>query len=155
MEIKSPRGKVLINNKTMKAEVVWSPLFENSMNRRFGIGSPLQNFVDSEFMNDIKPYMPFKQGVLISSMTLNTVIGQGVNITRTPYARFLYYGKLMVDSVTGSAWALPGGTKVVTDIDLVFHGGSKRGSFWDKRWASGNLNQFTNKIQRFVDRGGS
>ena len=37
-----------------------------------------------------------------------------------PYARFLYYGKVMVDPNTGSTYAPEGGTKVVTDRNLVF-----------------------------------
>lgn len=37
-----------------------------------------------------------------------------------PYARYLYYGKLMVDPTTGSSYAPKGGTKVVTDKNLVF-----------------------------------
>lgn len=35
-----------------------------------------------------------------------------------PYARFLYYGKLMIDPNTGSSWAAPGADKVVTGKDL-------------------------------------
>lgn len=38
-----------------------------------------------------------------------------------PYARFLYYGKVMVDPNTGSTYAPKGGTKIVTDRNLVFN----------------------------------
>lgn len=39
-----------------------------------------------------------------------------------PYARFLYFGKLMVDPDTGSTWARKGvSKKVVDDQDLVFN----------------------------------
>lgn len=43
----------------------------------------------------------------------------------TPYARYLYYGLLMVDSVTGSSWARKGSTKVLTDKPLHYANGCK------------------------------
>lgn len=43
----------------------------------------------------------------------------------TPYARYLYYGVLMVDSVTGSPWARKGSTKILTDTPLHYANGCK------------------------------
>ena len=65
---------------------------------------------------DTEPYVPMLTGSLKNRARVdgNTIIYPG------PYARFLYYGKVMVDQNTGSAWAPMGGTKVVTDRDLVF-----------------------------------
>lgn len=97
--------------------------------------------------------MPFKTGTLQNLMIMNTEIGSGENVTRAPQARFLYYGMLMVDSVTGSAWAMPGGTKVVTEIPLEFHGGGHSGPKWDQRWAAANLPAFVQSVQAFIDRG--
>ena len=37
-----------------------------------------------------------------------------------PYARFLYMGKVMVDTETGSPWSRPGAKKVVTGRDIQF-----------------------------------
>ena len=37
-----------------------------------------------------------------------------------PFGRFLYEGKVMVDTNTGSPWARPGAKKVVTDRDLKY-----------------------------------
>lgn len=65
---------------------------------------------------DTEPYVPMLTGSLKNRARVdgNTIIYPG------PYARFLYYGKVMVDPNTGSTWAPMGGTKVVTDRDLVF-----------------------------------
>ena len=38
----------------------------------------------------------------------------------SPFGRFLYEGKVMVDTKTGSPWARPGAKKVVTDRDLKY-----------------------------------
>lgn len=81
----------------------------------------VQKFVDSEVIKKMAPYTPMLSGVLEKSPTLSTVIGSGLIQQNTPYARFQYYGKLMVSSVTGSAWARSGESKVLTDTDLVYN----------------------------------
>ena len=65
---------------------------------------------------DTQPFVPALTGSLSTRARVvdNEVIYPG------PYARFLYYGKVMVDPSTGSTWAPKGGTKVVTDRNLVF-----------------------------------
>ena len=65
---------------------------------------------------DTQPFVPALTGSL---STRTRVVGNEV-IYPGPYARFLYYGKVMVDPNTGSTWAPKGGTKVVTDRNLVF-----------------------------------
>lgn len=66
---------------------------------------------------DAEPFVP----ALTGSLTQRTrVVGSEV-IYPGPYARFLYYGKVMVDPNTGSTYAPKGGTKVVTDRNLVFN----------------------------------
>ena len=65
---------------------------------------------------DTSPYTP----ALTGSLNQRTrVVGNSV-VYPGPYARYLYYGKLMVDPDTGSPWAQPGAVKVLTDRDLVF-----------------------------------
>lgn len=65
---------------------------------------------------DTSPYVP----ALTGSLNERTqVIGNSI-IYPGPYARYLYYGKLMVDPETGSAWASKGATKVETNKNLVF-----------------------------------
>lgn len=94
-----------------------------------------QKFVDSECIRLMKPYTPMLMGVLEKSATLGTKIGSGKIQQIAPYARYQYYGKLMVSSVTGSSYASKGEKKVLTDKDLV-HQKSKHpqaGSFWFER----------------------
>lgn len=65
---------------------------------------------------DTAPFVP----ALTGSLTQRTrVVGNEV-IYHGPYARFLYYGKVMIDPATGSTYAEKGGTKIVTDRNLVF-----------------------------------
>ena len=68
---------------------------------------------------DTAPFVPMLTGSLRTRtrVTGNEVIYPG------PYARYLYYGKLYVDPLTGSSYARKGVTKIpaVPEKDLIFH----------------------------------
>lgn len=75
-----------------------------------------EHAVAVQVKKDTEPFVP----ALTGSLTQRTrVIGNEV-VYPGPYARFLYYGKVMVDPATGSTYAPKGGTKMVTDRNLVF-----------------------------------
>lgn len=69
----------------------WSKGFSNDMNSRFELA---QREIDKDCIKLMKPYTPFKMGVLENSATIHTVIGSGQITQVTPYARYLYYGKV-------------------------------------------------------------
>lgn len=76
-----------------------------------------EHIVAIQIQKDTSPFVP----ALTGSLDQRTrVVGNSI-IYPGPYARFLYHGKLMVDPETGSSYAKKGGTKVVTDKDLVFN----------------------------------
>lgn len=66
---------------------------------------------------DTQTFVP----MLTGSLTQRTRVDGSAVIYPGPYARFLYYGKVMVDPATGSTYAPKGGTKVITDRNLVFN----------------------------------
>lgn len=80
----------------------------------------VQKFVDQEVIRLMAPYTPFRAGILEKSVTLGTKIGSGEVNQIAPYARFQYYGKVMVSSITGSPWASMGEKKILTDKDLQY-----------------------------------
>lgn len=88
--------------------------------RGLGLNGKVQKFVDSEAIRLMRPYTPALTGTLADSATRGTKIGSGEINQTTPYARFQYYGKVMVSSVTGSPWARRGESKVLTDRDLQY-----------------------------------
>lgn len=96
---------------------------------------PVQKFIDQESIRQMSPYTPYLNGVLEESVTLGTVIGSGLLEYLSPYGRYQYYAKLMVSSITGSAWASKGEKKVLTDRDLVHskHAHPQAGPFWFER----------------------
>lgn len=105
------------------------------------IGGRTQQYIDSEVLRLSKPYVPFKTGTLADSGNNATQIGSGKVEWNAPYARFQYYGKVMVGEKSGSAWARLGEKKVVTDKDLTYHGGGLCGPFWVERMKADHLDE--------------
>ena len=75
-----------------------------------------ESIVGQQVIKDTAPFVP----ALTGSLTIRTRLDGNKSIYPGPYARFLYYGKVMVDPQTGSTYAPKGGTKVTTDRNLVF-----------------------------------
>lgn len=75
-----------------------------------------EHILAQQVKKDTDPFVP----MLTGSLKNRTRVEGSSIIYPGPYARFLYYGKVMVDPNTGSTWAPKGGTKVVTDRNLVF-----------------------------------
>lgn len=75
-----------------------------------------QFLLDGQIMNDMKPFMPMQTGGFIQRVSAASAAMQGngkVVAAVPPYGRFLYYGKTMVDELTGSPWARKGAKKVL------------------------------------------
>lgn len=82
-----------------------------------------QFWLDGQVFNSMKPYMPHRDGMLIDETEINNASLQGtgkVYAAYSPYGRFLYMGKVMVDPLTKSPWAREGAKKVVTNRDLTY-----------------------------------
>lgn len=132
MDIETPRGKIFINNQTMKAQLVWNPQFADNMNKKYGTGGTLQQFADSEYLRSVEPYWALLTGELIQSGTLGTVIGSGLIRYIAPYARLQFYeGRSPGESQTGPL----------------------RGRMPHERWKSDNLTSFMASVQRQARRG--
>lgn len=121
--IQTPRGSVIqykTKNGNIKAKLEWNPNFGAEKTQQF---SRAQKYVDSEVLRMSDPYVPMQSGALKLSGTLATDIGSGEVNWNTPYARCQYYGKLMVGSAP----------KTLTNTNLQYHGGGKRGAKWFER----------------------
>lgn len=78
-----------------------------------------EHILAQQVKKDTEPYVPMRSGSLRNR---TRVVGNKI-IYPGPYARYLYYGKLYVDPVTGSPFARKGVTKVpaVPDTNLEYH----------------------------------
>ena len=84
-----------------------------------------ESVLAQQVMKDTIPFVPALTGSLMVRTRIHPeyrgeIVGNSI-VYPGPYARFLYYGKVMVDPATGSTYAPKGGHKVVTDRNLVFN----------------------------------
>lgn len=101
---------------------------ESNKDRLMQASSEAEHILAVQIRKDTSPYVPALTGSLdtrtriegFSDAGLGPGTGGSMIVYPGPYARYLYYGKLMVDPTTGSSYAPKGGTKVVTDKNLVF-----------------------------------
>lgn len=109
-----------------------------------------EHIVAIQVQKDTSPYVP----ALTGSLDQRTrVVGSEV-IYPGPYARYLYHGKVMVDPETGSAYASKGGTKVVTDKNLVFNKAmhSQAQAYWFEASKAENMDKWLRVADKAVKR---
>ena len=135
----------------------------NTILTRIGVNKTgdVQRFATSTINRRITRYMPFRSGALatklkfIKSPTEIEVLG--------PYARYQYYGKVMVDSETGKGpMDIPGvglrfrhgAVLTPTDRDLDYDKtkNQKAGPFWDRSMMVAEGSQIARELQAYVDR---
>lgn len=118
--IKQPKNKkvsAVIKQQKIEANLAWKQTFGKDQTGRF---DNAQKFVDIECIRLMVKYTPARNNILYKSAAIGTKIGSGHIYYQSPYARYQYYGKLMVSSVTGSPYASKGESKVLTDKDLNY-----------------------------------
>ncbi len=86
-----------------------------------------QIWLDAEVLKLSEPYTPLLTGALRNSSTLNTTIGSGLIVWRTPYARRRYY-----DTKIGSPR------------------GSKRGGYWFARMKKDKEQYLLQGVQKII-----
>lgn len=111
----------------------------------------------------ITRYMPFRTGAL--SKKLKYIKSPTEIEVAAPYARMMYYGKVMVNSKTGKGPAfIPGvgyrykkGTTLkATDRDLKYDTTKhpEAGPFWDRRMMAAEKDAIVSDVQAYVRRRG-
>lgn len=149
-KISNPRGLVF-STKNFTASLTWNPAFGANWTARF---REVQKFVDGEVLRLSEPYIPLRTGMLVKLGVVGTNAGPpGEVVWLGPYARFLYYGKVMIGQESRSPWARLGEKKVVTDRDLRYHGGGQRGSFWFERMKQVHEEAIVTGAQTVLNRG--
>lgn len=132
-----------------------------------GIGTQdkAQKFFANEVMRYSDPYVPADSAHVLRMSARVTKDGNAITYT-APYARYHWYGKLMVDSKTGKGafynpktgmfWSRPNTPKVLTDRDMKYQGAPLRGPRWVERAFIDNKETLLNSLQAYIEsRGGA
>lgn len=124
-----------------------------------GPGGSVQKFFTNELLRISDPYTPFSSGILKGTAFISQ---DGTSIFyNTPYARYLWYGKLMVDPITRKGaffnpaygfWSRPKVQKQLTDIDLEYQGAPLRGPRWVERAYIDNKQALLSSVEKFANR---
>ena len=104
----------------------------------------------SEIVKDTEPYVPMRDRALRNS-ALKSAMNSDDKITyATPYARFLWHGKVMIGIRSHSPFAKRNETKTVINQNLTYSHGGKE---WFLKSKKKNLQRWMNVIKKLYKRG--
>lgn len=107
----------------------------------------------TRFMRDTvdrlsNPFIPFDNGMLRRNKTYPS--NHEIKYT-SPYAKYQYYGKLML-AKNGSSWAKLGEKKVKTSKNLKYHT-SGTGTKWEQLMLQRKKNDLVKDVENYIKRG--
>ena len=108
-----------------------------------------EKILATQVMKDTDKYVP----ALTGNFTQRVHLEESTIVYPGPFARFLYYGKVMIYEPTGSTWAPRGEHKVVTGRNLVM-GKSMHplaSSHWFEVSKAANLETWIKVAERLVN----
>ena len=79
-----------------------------------------KRLLKNEIVKDTEKFVPMQSGYLKNSITQSLQSNDDFIVYNTPYARFLYYGYVMIGRITHRAWANRGETKIKTSKKLNY-----------------------------------
>ena len=106
-------------------------------------------FLRDEADRLMNPYIPMDNGMLRRNKTYPS--NHEIKYI-SPYAKYQYYGKLML-AKNGSSWAKKGEKKVETSRNLKYHT-SGTGPKWDKLMMQRRKNDLIKDVENYIKTGG-
>lgn len=97
----------------------------------------------------MNPFIPIDNGMLRRNKTYPS--NHEIKYT-SPYAKYQYYGKLMLTK-NGSSWAKKGEKKITTSKKLKYHT-SGTGAKWDKLMMQRRKNDLIKDVENHIKSGG-
>ena len=123
-------------------------------------GGDAQRFHTANVLKRIKRYMPFVSGMTYKVTVAQTNINRPYIITDTPYGKYQFYGKVMIDPSIGVAGFLTpigwrsrrGCKKVLTQRNLVYNKSKNpnAGPRWDKALSAAEGKAMAADLQRYI-----
>lgn len=121
-----------------------------------------QMFHTQNVLRRMKRYMPFRTGATYKIAVAQTDIRKSEIVVDAPYARYLYYGKVMIDPqinaagfMTPEGWrSRKGCVKVRTNRNLDYFDGENplAGPYWDRTLVATEGDAMLAELQRYINR---
>lgn len=107
-------------------------------------GGAVQRQHTANVLRRIVRYLPYRSGETIKQTVIQTDINQPEIVTRSPYAKYIYYGKVMVGKAP----------KRVTDRPLKYTKDKNplAGPRWDRRLVSAEGKLLARELQDYLGR---
>ena len=122
----------------------------------------VQKYHTANVRRRIWRYMPYRSGTTIKLMIVQSPVDEPFIHVNVPFARMLYYGKVMVDPVTHAAGFLTangwrsrkGVAKVESSREIQYDKtkNPRAGPFWDKALMAAEGAQMAAELQDYVNR---
>ena len=134
----------LSNN--MQVYLKMNPVSKIMSDKGIAPGGSVQAFHTNNVMRRIVKYMPYRSGATIKVMIAQTDINKPYIVLDVPYAKYLYYGKVMVGRAP----------KKVTDVPLEYTKAKNplAGPLWDRRLVAAEGAVMQRELQNYIRRHG-
>ena len=147
-----------------KYKLVMNPVSQIIRDKGMNASGDAQAFHTQNVLRRIQKYMPYRTGATIKLTIAQTDINKPEIVTDAPYAKFLFYGKLMVDPKTGAAgfmtkngWrSRKGVPKVRSNRDITYTKtkNPNAGSRWDRALSAAEGAAMAADLERYMKRRG-
>lgn len=107
-------------------------------------GGAVQRQHTANVLRRIVRYLPYRSGETIKQTIIQTDISRPEIVTRSPYAKYIYYGKVMVGKAPKRAIDRP--LKYTKDKNPL------AGPRWDRRLVSAEGKLLARELQDYLDR---
>lgn len=146
----------------IKTKIIIKPTAQIIKRLGLDAAGDVQRFHTQNVLRRMVKYMPFTTGTTIKLTQVQTNIDKPEIITETPYAEYIFKGKVKVDPRTGAAgfmtpegWRSRAGcAKVETSRNLVYNKtkNPKAGPRWDRALVAAEGDALVADLQRYIDR---
>lgn len=147
----------------VKTYLEMNPVNEIIKNKGLDPSGDAQVFHTQNVLRRIIKYMPYKTGATIKLTIVQTSTNKPEIVTDVPYAKMLYYGKIMVDKQSGTAghltsegWSSRRGvpkTLGSRNINYTKTKNPKAGPYWDMALSANEGRILVQELQNYIRRG--
>lgn len=137
----------------MNVKLQLLPATQIVRNKGLSKDGDVQRFHTANVLRRIIKYIPYRTGETIKVTVAQTNINKPQIVTDVPYARFLYYGVVMVGINSGSAYARRGEPKRVTNRPITYTKTKNphAGPYWDRALIAAEGVAMIADLQRYVE----
>ena len=145
----------------MKVSVKMNPVSKVLRDKGLLSDGKIQMFHTQNVLRRIQRFMPKVSGMLIKLMIVQTNIRRPEIVVEAPQAKYLFYGKVMVDPknnaagfMTPEGWrSRNGSVKVLTSRNLKYNKtkNPKAGARWDKALSASDGAVMRTELQKYIN----